>query len=66
MATTVPIISERMLIRSHFCLPVASAKPAPRMGLIRGDSSMAPITTAGEDWSIPRMAMPADIITIKI
>ena len=65
-AAIVPMASARILILSHLILPEASAKPAPMIGLISGDSSMAPMTTAGEDSSMPRMAMPADIMIMKI
>ncbi len=65
MAASVPTASDLPDWRSHLKSPVASANPTPMIGSISGDSSMAPITTAGEDNSRPRMAMPADIDTIS-
>ena len=41
--------------------PTARANPAPIIGPISGERSIAPITTAGEESSKPRIAMPADI-----
>lgn len=35
------------------------------MGLINGEISMAPITTAGDDNYRPRTAIPADIMVMK-
>jgi hypothetical protein len=35
------------------------------IGPIRGEINIAPITTAGEDKSSPRIAIPADIMTMK-
>ena len=44
---------------------VASAKPKPTIGPIRGEMSIAPMTTAGEDSSSPSTAMPADMRIMK-
>ncbi len=43
----------------------ASEKPRPRIGLINGEISIAPITTAGDDSRRPSTAMPADIIVMN-
>ena len=43
----------------------ARLKPNPRIGLISGEISIAPMTTAGDDRSKPRTAIPADIIVMK-
>ena len=43
----------------------ARPNPMPNIGLINGEISIAPITTAGEESSNPRMAMPADIVVMK-
>ncbi len=51
--------------RSQSASPVAREKPVPMIGFISGESSMAPITTAGDDSSRPRMAMPALIAVMK-
>ena len=64
-ASTVPHSSARPHRRSHIKSPVASAKPAPKIGLISGDSNMAPMTTAGEDNSRPSTAIPADMQVIN-
>lgn len=40
---------------------MAIAEPMPMIGPIMREMSMAPITTAGEDRSRPRTALPADI-----
>ena len=66
IATSVPTNSALAHRRSQMNLPSASANPAPRIGPIRGESSMAPITTAGEDSSMPRIAMPADMQIMKM
>ena len=57
-AITLPIISVRRHCLSQSQSPIASAKPSPMIGPIKGDSSIAPITTAGEDSSRPRIAIP--------
>ena len=46
--------------------PIAIAKPALMIGPISGDKSMAPITTAGDDWIRPSTAMPADMEIMKM
>ena len=66
MAKIDPAISALPQRRNQPASPVASEKPVPMIGFISGDSSMAPITTAGEDSSRPRMAMPALIAVMKI
>jgi hypothetical protein len=43
----------------------ARLNPNPRIGLINGEISMAPMTTAGDESSNPSIAMPADIIVMK-
>jgi hypothetical protein len=35
------------------------------IGPIKGEISIAPITTAGEDRSSPRIAIPADIAVLN-
>ena len=43
----------------------AKPKPSAAIGLINGEISMAPITTAVELCNRPRMAMPADRAHIR-
>lgn len=43
----------------------ASEKPKPRIGFIKGEMSIAPMTTAGDDTRRPSTAMPADIIVMN-
>ena len=64
-ASTVPTASERAASLSQETSPMASAKPSPIIGPISGDSSMAPITTAGDDSNRPSTAMPADMASMK-
>ena len=65
IAITVPSTNERTARPSHLKSPTASAKPTPMMGSISGAISIAPMTTAGEDSSMPRIAIPADMQTIR-
>jgi len=67
IARITPTASAPPLRRISDASKVARAKPSPMMGSIKGEISIAPITTAGEDNSNPRTAMPADrrVITAK-
>ena len=40
--------------------PVARPTPSSTIGLIRGDTSMAPMTTAVLPWTSPRVAIPTE------
>ncbi len=62
---TVPIASALADLRSHPKSPVARLKPRPMIGPISGDSSIAPITTAGDDSNRPSTAIPADIASMN-
>ena len=64
-ASTDPIASAFNDRRSSAKSNSARLKPKPRIGLISGEISIAPITTAGEERSRPSTAMPADIITMN-
>ena len=44
---------------------VAQGMPRPMIGPINGDNNIAPITTAGEESSKPRIAMPPDIAVMN-
>ena len=66
IASTTPISSDLAARHSHEKSPTASAKPTPMIGSISGAISIAPITTAGEDSSMPRIAIPADMHTIRM
>ena len=65
MEKIVPTARLRADSRIQWKSPMAMAKPSPMIGPISGESSIAPITTAGEDSSSPRMAMPADMVIIS-
>ena len=59
IASTLPISKVRADCLTHAQSPIASAKPSAMIGPISGDSSIAPITTAGDESSRPRIAIPA-------
>ena len=44
---------------------VAKVKPRPMIGPINGETSIAPMMTAGDDSSRPSMAIPADIAVMN-
>ena len=60
-ASRVPAPSEKIARRISEKSNRASPKPKPMIGPMSGEISIAPITTAGEDSSRPRIAIPADI-----
>jgi len=64
-AATVPMTSAFRDRRISAKSNSARLKPKPRIGLINGEISIAPITTAGDESNKPRTAMPADIIVMK-
>ena len=65
MAMSAPAASVKSVRRISRESTVASAKPRPTIGPIRGEMSIAPMTTAGEDSSNPSTAMPADMRIMK-
>ena len=48
---------DRPLRRAIVALACARPSPNPSIGVMRGASSIEPITTAGESWMRPRVAM---------
>ncbi|MNV71132.1 hypothetical protein D3C71_1641360 [compost metagenome] len=54
--------SERPIIRKS---TTHNEKPSCTIGPISGEMSIAPITTAADDCSRPRMAMPQDITAMN-
>ncbi len=60
MPISAPTVTTPAPSRSRLASKVASPKPSAAIGVISGDTSMAPMTTATDDCSRPSVAIPAD------